>query len=490
LRTRRADRAALQGGGVEVENARRALSWGALALVLAAIPALWLFSFTVDDALISIRYARHLAFGAGYRFNVDGPSTDGVTPLLWPVVLWPLARSGPLVVLARAKALGLVAWLAAAAGWGVAVGRAEAKGSAKAMAMAGLALCVPLAAHAVSGMETALATALATWATVLYRRPAAAALLAGVAASFRPEMAPWALVLGVGLALARMPRSASRPIVCGLFALFPFVACAGVRLATFGHVAPLAVLAKPSDLAHGVAYAAAAALASVGPLLACAPLAAARTKGAPLVLIVAGATHLLAIAFAGGDWMPFARLVAPVVPSLLFAAVLVSPYAHPMATSLRALAGLGLGLRVLLFAAPAARWVGPDRERLIEGVAPLLRGESHVACADVGWPSAATEASVVDLGGVTDPEIAALPGGHTSKRVDGALLLAKGTSALLLYARASDVSLDLWRDALFPRVVEARLAASDLVASHFRAAAFVPLGATGTGYYVLVAHSP
>jgi hypothetical protein len=185
--------------------------------------------------------------------------------------------------------------------------------------------------------------------------------------------------------------------------------------------------------------------------------------------------------------MPFARLVVPIVPSLLFAAVLVSPCAHPVATALRALVGLGLGLRVLLFAGPGARLVGPDRERLIERVAPLLLGEARVASADVGWPSAATEATLIDLGGVTDPEIAALPGGHTSKRVDGALLLAKGTSALLLYAKASDLPLDSWRDATFPRVVEARLAASDLVARHFHAVAFVPLGAMGTGYYVLVA---
>jgi hypothetical protein len=275
-----------------------------------------------------------------------------------------------------------------------------------------------------------------------------------------------------------------------VLAVAPFTACACARLTVFGHAAPLAVLAKPSDLAHGVVYAAAAALVSIGPILACAPLALARAKGAPLVLVVAGAAHLVAIAFAGGDWMPFARLVAPVVPSLLLAFVLVSPFAHPLATGFRALLGLGLGLRVLVFTAPSARTVGPDRERLALRVAPLLRGALHVASADVGWPSAATEATIVDLGGVTDPEIAALPGGHTSKRVDGALLLAKGTDALLLYAKTSDLALDSWPDADFPHVVDARLAASDLIATHFRAVAFVPLGTTSTGYYVLVARSP
>jgi hypothetical protein len=471
-------------------RAPRVLGWGALALGLAAIPALWLWSFTVDDALISIRYARHLAVGAGYRFNAGGPATDGVTPLFWPGILLPFAHAAPLVVLARAKAIGLGVWLVAASGWGVAVGRAKASVAAKGIAMAGIGACVPLAAYAVSGMETALATALATWAAVLYSRPRGAALLAGLSAAFRPEMAPWAFAIGAGLALVHVPRSTLRVFTGALLAVAPFTACACVRLAVFGHAAPLSVLAKPSDLAHGAVYAAAAALVSIGPVLACAPLAVARAKGAPLVLVVAGAVHLVAIAFAGGDWMPFARLVAPVVPSLLLAFVLVSPFAHPLATAFRAFVGLGLGLRVLVFAAPFARTVGPDRERLIAGVSPLLLGASHVASADVGWPSAATEATIVDLGGVTDPEIAALPGGHTSKRVDGALLLAKGTDALLLYAKASDLAVDSWPNADFPHVLDARLAASDLIASHFRAEAFVPLGATGTGYYVLVARPP
>ncbi|MDP9152084.1 MAG: hypothetical protein M3O36_19340, partial [Myxococcota bacterium] len=78
--------------------------------MVAVAPALWMWNFTVDDALIGVRYARHLAFGLGWRFNVSGPSTDGVTPLPWPLFLAPFARADGLLVLGRAKALGLVAW--------------------------------------------------------------------------------------------------------------------------------------------------------------------------------------------------------------------------------------------------------------------------------------------------------------------------------------------------------------------------------------------
>ena len=56
--------------------ARSRVSWAYAfaALAVAAIPVLWLWPFTIDDALISVRYARHLADGVGYRFNPGGPS--------------------------------------------------------------------------------------------------------------------------------------------------------------------------------------------------------------------------------------------------------------------------------------------------------------------------------------------------------------------------------------------------------------------------------
>ena len=183
--------------------------------------------------------------------------------------------------------------------------------------------------------------------------------------------------------------------------------------------------------------------------------------------------------------MPYARLVAPIVPSLLYASILLWSQSRPRVALACAGLAVALGVRTVLLAAPAGLRTGPDREELARKVAPLLADAQRVACADIGWVSAATEADIVDLGGATDPEIAALGGGHTSKRIDGALLLAKDPDALLLYANASDLPVERWREAAFPRVVEARLARDELVLAHFGALAFVPLGATGTGYYVL-----
>ena len=69
---------------------------GALA---ALVPAALLRGFTVDDALITARYAAHLARGLGYRFNAAGAVTDGVTPLGFPYLLAPFARGGPLAAI-------------------------------------------------------------------------------------------------------------------------------------------------------------------------------------------------------------------------------------------------------------------------------------------------------------------------------------------------------------------------------------------------------
>ncbi|HEY2514766.1 MAG TPA: hypothetical protein VGI39_28065 [Polyangiaceae bacterium] len=443
--------------------------------MLAALGlAAWMRDFTVDDALISVRYARHLAEGVGYRFNASGPSTDGVTPLPWPFVLALFAHAPPLAVLARAKAFGFVVWLAAAAGWGRAVGRAPASPVAKGAAIGLLALCLPVAAHAVSGMETAVAMALATFASIA-EGTWSACVLAGLVASLRPEMVVWATVFAAGV--GPLARAVPRVLV----AAAPFALCALVRTLAFGHAAPLAVSAKPSDLTHGLVYAAAAALVSLAPIAACAPLALARTPDRATALAVAGAAHFATLIAVGGDWMPYARLAAPIAPSLLYAFVVASKrMSRPLAALRVAVAG-ALGVYVLVRAAPAGRHVGAHAAALIEAARPALAGAHRIASIDVGWPTAASDADLVDLGGLTDPEFAALPGGNTSKHVDPAVLLARGPDVILLYWR------NVAGERRFRDSLEARLAASELISRHYEARAPLPsYGEDDAGYVVLV----
>jgi hypothetical protein len=465
-------------------------AWSALGAALALLPALWMWGFTVDDALIAVRYARHLTQGAGWRFNVGGPSTDGVTPLPWPLLLAPFARAEPLVVLGRAKLLGLFVWVATGTALGRAVGRAAAPAWTGVAALAVMAMSVPVAAHAVSGMETALATAVATWAVLQDDRPRRAALLAGLAAALRPELAPWACTLAVGMTVVA-GGGVARWIEAFAIAIGPFALCAIVRAIAWGRAAPLAVLAKPSDIEHGLAYAGAACVVTVVPVLVVAPLALARQPRA-LAIVLAALVHVAAVVLVGGDWMPYARLMVPVVPSLVLAAALIAVAAHPLATAARSLVAGALGTALIVRNGTPGRNVGADREALIAEARPVLDGERtrRVAALDIGWVSAATEADVIDLAGLTDPEIATLRGGHTSKRVDARFLLAREPDLLLVYAPIGlpTGGLEAWSDTVTSRVVEARLIREEAILRRFEPVAWLALSASGSGYVALRSH--
>jgi hypothetical protein len=446
-----------------------------------------MWGFTVDDALISVRYARHLATGLGWRFDAGGASTDGVTPLPWPPILALMARAGDaLAVLARAQRLGLVAWALTGALLGDAVGRERAAPVwMRGAILAAMALPVPLAAHVVSGMETALATCLATYAAIASRRPLIAAAFAGLAASLRPELGPWACALAVGLSLASR-EVLGRTAVAGALALTPFTICALIRVAAWGRPAPLALWAKPSDLRHGAAYAIAALVVSVVPILVMAPRALARAPRA-MAIVASVMVHVAVMVVVGGDWMPYARLLVPVLPSIVYAGVLVAARARRAPTAARCLATFALGACLLVRNGGEGRHVGRDRASLVGLARRWLHPLSRVAALDIGWVSAATEADIVDLGGVTDPVIATLPGGHTSKRVGPMFLLGRDPDALLLYATTGPANGDLseWRDAVYPRIVEARLARDEVISRHFTPAAWLPLGTLGAGYVLL-----
>lgn len=478
-------------------------------LVCALGPAVYMWGFTVDDALISVRYGLNLASGAGYRFDARGPSTDGVTPLPWPFVLAALAAlrgaggaALAVSVLWRAKALGVALGALGGARLGWALGGTRAPRAYAAGALLVCGLSVPLAAHSASGMETSLATCLLTFAATS-RRALARGALAGLAASLRPELLPWALTFAA-LSVPRGPRGASSRaraaargqlrVLAGAVAAAaaPFAACVVARVLAFGAPTPLALLAKPSDVAHGLPYAGAALLASLTPLLAAAPLASLRARGRVgaqgRALVVAAVVHAGVVVAVGGDWMPYARLVAPLVPGLAFASCAVLPAAASRVVRARVWAAarlvvaLTLGAYLFQATAPRGRGVWADRLALIARARPELAGAQVVAALDIGWVSAATEATLLDLAGLTDPEIAVLPGGHTSKRVAPSLLLQRGADVVLVYTTSAELPGDA--PPRGARVVEVRLVRSELFVRRYTRAAFLPLGDSGAGYLV------
>jgi hypothetical protein len=464
----------------------------ALGVLCAVVPALAMWGFTVDDALIPVRYARHLVSGAGYRFNAAGASTDGVTPLPWVFVVAAVAAKGDaLATLARLKVLGIMLWGIAGGVLGARVGsaaRGRARVGTAAAALIVMGTAFEIGAWAGSGMETGAALALATIAAARLgaRRPKMVAGLAGLVATLRPEMVVWAIVIGGGAGLVgsanergpedegeRRPREdwLKQAIGGSAIAAGPFVLCAAVRWAVFGRPAPLAVLAKPSDLSHGLVYAAAAALVLLTPLLVAAPIAIVkgRRMGVARVVVLAFVAHVLAVTAAGGDWMPYARLVVPAAPSLVIAVLDVARSSRfTFVVAARFAAAAVLGALLLVKTAPAGRDVYADRADLIVRARPLLADAKVVAALDIGWVGAATDATIMDLAGLTDPAIAMLPGGHTSKRVDTSMLLDRDVDTVIVYSAM--------------RVVEARLVDSELFESRYEAAAKLPVGSRGATY--------
>lgn len=447
-------------------------AWYVRALAVAGalcalLPALAMWGFTVDDALISLRYAQHLGAGLGYRFDATGPSTDGVTPLPWAPLVAPLTMGGASLVVAleRAKVLGVLVWTVAGAALGADLARrasGRAQGTMHAVAaLAVVALAFPVGAWAASGMETGLATALTTLAAVSFATPRRAALLAGLAAAFRPELVPWSAVLACGAALTATPTSPRSLAVPLLLSAAPFTCCTLVRLAAFGRPAPLALMAKPSDLRHGLVYAAAAAVVVLTPVLAFAPFALRRASGIARTLAIGAVAHVLAVIAVGGDWMPYARLFVPIVPSLAIVFVELARIARPWSSISRAVSALVVGV-AMLRAAPAGRQVHEARKELVTRARPELAGARVVAALDIGWIGAATEARIVDLAGLTDPTIAVLPGGHTSKRVDAAMLLDRDVDTVIIYGE--------------PRIVEQRLLHSALFRERFERQATLVFG--------------
>ena len=451
---------------------------GALVAIALAIPACtWLWGFTVDDALISARVAAHCAQGLGPRFNAQGPATDAVTPLGYATLLSWFGERDVLRTLLTAKWLGLLAWLTSAGVLGALVTRVGRRWQ-RFTPLTLLALNAPLAAWAVSGMETGLVTLLTTLG--LHEGPSGAFSL-GLACAWRPELVPFAVVL-IGVR-AFVARSAAATALRRLaLVALPAAGVAIVRLHAFKRAVPLSFYAKPSDFAHGLRYALGAfAFTGLPWLLLVTPRECARLPRAARPLFAALCAHFLALVLCGGDWMALYRLAVPVLPCAALAASHVAERARLAWSALRLAFGLAGSLMLALGLGPRARRVGADRAQLISAGRPVFAHDARIAALDVGWVGAASDAEIIDLAGVTDPEVAFFPGGHTSKRIPGPWLFARRPTAIVLLLNDGIVR-EPFAKSWFSRTVEERTA--NLVASEFKVRTTLTLG-DGQTYVVL-----
>lgn len=183
---------------------------GAFAAFFSLLLQLW--SFTVDDAFITFRYAQNLVVGWGPTFNPTLPLVEGYTTFLW-MLLMALPHLVGIDVVLASKLLGVgLTILTFGALYALVLAlipktQVAIKHPFAALAVFFLAIFPATAIHAVAGMETACFTFLLTLLTLLVVRALGGnsnhawlisfvALLLGLT---RPEGNLLALILLVGL---------------------------------------------------------------------------------------------------------------------------------------------------------------------------------------------------------------------------------------------------------------------------------------------------
>jgi hypothetical protein len=258
--------------------------------------------------------------------------------------------------------------------------------------------------------------------------------------------------------------------LAGLFSVLAF------RFAMFGDALPLSARAKPADLAHGVRYAGTALVLMTSVVgVALAAWGARANRRFERWLAAAVLVHLCAVILAGGDWMPGSRLLVPVAP--LYALLVARGFARLSLRHARwACAALAMTCSVPLLdlssRIPELRDSGARRVTIGRELAGFLQAHaSSVALLDAGYLGYESGIEVVDLGGLTDPVVADLRGGHIDKRIDETYLRQRAPDAIVLHSeQRPTVHADGRLLALFGYPVEMRVARMAWVTQRFRVA--------------------
>jgi len=401
----------------------------AAAGTLASLPLAYFWGFSVDDAWIVTRVVQHGLESSRFAFNPTGPVTDAITPYGYAQLVAGATRATQLPPFLVARLVGVAAALGCLF---LVSARVFAGGSTPMRWVTFVAVAwtlVPFHAWAGAGLETpivALLVLLGLWGAE-GPRPLLGAFWLSLACAWRPELVPVSVV-----GLWRLSSGSwRRRTGCGAVLFVVPAIVAALRWWQFGSLVPLAFVAKAPDPGSGLRYAL-GGLSFLGVSWLLAFLPATRRVWTARVLL---GTHAFALLLAGGDWMPFFRLYAPLLPWLCWAVVVEGPrgwrlaMAAPFALAGPALLVAGLGSE--------ARAVIEHRFEWIERGRPLLEDASVIAAVDIGWLGQATSAEIVDLAGVTDPRIARLSGSHTDKALSPGLFAARNVDAWVIRAQGT-----------------------------------------------------
>jgi arabinofuranosyltransferase len=322
------------------------LAWGAWAglsalVGLFAAHAFWIAAVN-EDAYISFRYAENFLNGDGLVFNAGAEPVEGITNLLWTLILAAGARVTGLELPALALALGIlcgVLTLILAYHWcrteleSTGVSRIKTAYAAL-LAPALLVLAPGFTLYSGSGLETSPFALLVTCGLYALsragslRRCAVAGALLGAAALTRPD---GALVLALGL-IACVLRGKQRIGGAAAYALTGFSMLAVVtlwRVLYYGSPVPNTFFAKAGGFdvmqRWGWPYLMEATYSNWFQLAFLLALGAGllnrgflRRNLATLALVPVWCVYVV---YAGGDYMPAGRFLIPILPALYVLAV-------------------------------------------------------------------------------------------------------------------------------------------------------------------------
>lgn len=311
-----------------------------IGLSLASAHMLYYLGWSMDDPFITFRYLEHWVTGHGLVFNPGEPPVEGYSNFLWLLLLvpWRLLL-GPDALLLGAQALGFV--LALATGpllaWTWQRTGPPAKDAAPLWRWLPLhlwALSGPAMFWAVGGLEVPVVALLMTVALFAIQghwdldgrlSPLLAVIFVGLALA-RPEGAMYGAAF-YGATVWHWRRRGSGQNRAWLAGLAVFLGGLGLytlwRWRTFGALVPNTYWAKVGGaagprVAAGIEYLGEVTRMTAGlPVLAWLGLWAWRRGPAVRAAALFALLHLAFVVWAGGDWMPGGRFLAPAVPCLL-----------------------------------------------------------------------------------------------------------------------------------------------------------------------------
>ncbi len=414
------------------------LALGALVLVTALIYRARYRHHTIDDAYISMQYAKNWAAGRGLVFN-PGERVEGYSNFLWIAAmtpLWPLAGREPMTFAALAFALCLALAVANLALITAVARRVLCHPLAQLLPACLLAFDDAYTSYAVFALENQLVMfvmLLGLWALVrrFERWELVLGLSLALTAMARPDGALWGAVY-VGVALLRVVFAApsqraaeARSLLRagGCFAAL-FVCYFLLRYSYYGALFPNTFYLKVGDtfaaLPRGFEYLL-SYLRERGwvPLFALFGLVAFKQLWVRWVFVHA-LLHMGYVVYVGGDFYSGQRFLMALTPSLalLSAAAVDAVLARwPGRRVELAIAPALLGALLLvrfgtLKDGPGAVEIGVwadvvDRDvRYMQWLKGKARPNASLALGDIGGAGFFADVSVVDVYGVVDPDVA------------------------------------------------------------------------------------